>query len=172
MNGIKIFLMAGLLMGNVAQANIMVEYNNKEQQSIAQYINETYKINLQESQQIVDIVFQQKEIDPTLLLGLIEHESGFNKNAQSKANAKGLMQVVPRWHQDKIQKVVKKNGGNIHTIKNNIHVGTQILKNEMNKYNNIRRALQAYNGSHSGTKYSHVVLKNQQKFKKLLSEPF
>ena len=36
-------------------------------------------------------------LDPTLVMGLIEVESGFRKFAISSADARGVMQVMPFW---------------------------------------------------------------------------
>jgi hypothetical protein len=58
-------------------------------------------------------------VDPSLILGVIFVESEFKKYAISSAGALGLMQVLPKWHIDKI-KTAKKELGNpevfdIHT---------------------------------------------------------
>lgn len=139
------------------------------QKKVVSYITGKYKNTSYQDALVIARSVQEESkkhnIDPTLILGLIENESSFKKNAISKYNAKGLMQVVPKWHLDTINKVVGKNGGNLVTIENNIAIGTKILKSQLNKYGQIQRALQAYNGDHYGTTYSTKVMKFQNKIK-------
>src|SRR5690606_32980625 len=45
---------------------------------------------------------REAELDPLLLVAMIAVESSFNPKAKSHAGALGLMQVIPRWHMDKI----------------------------------------------------------------------
>lgn len=139
------------------------------QKRVASYITGKYKNTSYQDALVIARSVQEESkkhnIDPTLILGLIENESSFKKNAISKYNAKGLMQVVPKWHLDTINKVVRQNGGNLVTIENNIAIGTKILKSQLNKYGTIQRALQAYNGDHYGTTYSTKVMKFQNKIK-------
>ena len=150
-----------------------IKNNNQSEQDkekIVSYILNKYKrVSKQDARQIVDEAYNNAlnhNLDVTLLLGLIEKESSFQKNIVSNMNAQGLMQVVPKYHQQKIKKVVNKNGGNLKTIENNVEIGTAILKKEINKYNSIPRALQAYNGNHKGTTYSKQVLKFQENIQK------
>jgi len=87
---------------------------------------------------------KRHKIDPLLLLAIIRSESTFNSNAGSSEGARGLMQVLPRWHRDKIR------GRNINDVKVNIEVGTTIINDCLNKYNdNVNRALGCYLGGRS-----------------------
>ncbi len=61
-------------------------------------------------------------IDPYLVVAMISAESMFNSKAGNKSGARGLMQVMPRWHKDKIK------GRNILDVRTNIEVGLQILQ--------------------------------------------
>lgn len=98
-------------------------------------------------------------VPQTLILAVIETESGLNPFAKSSAEAEGLMQVIPSYHQDKI----KANGGieNIVNPKYNILIGTAVLKEYLVKYNfNTELALLQYNGSldDASKKYANKVL--------------
>lgn len=93
---------------------------------------------------IVNAVYAQSQkhgIDPLLILSTIRQESRFKVQAKSSHGAKGLMQVMPRWHQDKIA------GRNIFNIETNIEVGTQILVDCLDKNKQqVSKALNCYSG--------------------------
>lgn len=59
----------------------------------------------------VQAAAQRYSLPPSLILGIIETESGFNPYAVSAADAYGLMQVVPATAgADYFEKILKKNG--------------------------------------------------------------
>lgn len=93
---------------------------------------------------IINVVYAQArkhDIDPFLIITTIKTESRFRANAKSSAGAQGLMQVMPRWHRDKIA------GRNIRNIETNIEVGTTILVDCLDKHNqNVNLALICYSG--------------------------
>lgn len=94
-------------------------------------------------------------VDLKLILAIIRNESRFVHNAQSSYGAKGLMQVVPRWHHDKLK------GRNPKAIDVNIAVGTQILQDCFkSRKGNFTRALSCYSGYSVKTvgKYQKNVL--------------
>lgn len=83
-------------------------------------------------------------IDPHLVVAMISAESMFNTKAGSKAGARGLMQVMPRWHKDKIK------GRNILDVRTNIEVGLQILQDCLIKAGDRMAAgLRCYSGGAS-----------------------
>ena len=95
----------------------------------------------------------KNEIDPLLLLSLLKVESGYRDRAVSPYNARGISQVVPRWHKDKIK------GRNLTNTAVAIEVGAQILKDCADKYHgNVRKALGCYSGG-GGAKYYNNVMK-------------
>lgn len=157
---------------NSTHLNIGNKNQDHLKQTVIKYITNKYKnISYNDAYHIAKFAFEHAEnnnIDPTLLLGIIEKESSFQKHITSRVNAQGLMQVVPKWHKKTILKVVNKNGGDIKSINNNIEIGTSILKNNLQKYRSIPRALQAYNGSHNGTSYSKQVLRFQNNIKRAI----
>lgn len=85
-------------------------------------------------------------VDKYLIYATIKAESNFNKNAQSKKGAKGLMQLLDSTGQEIAD------GFNITFSNNdsfdaniNIMLGTKYLSKLIQKYNNIELALAAYN---------------------------
>jgi len=106
---------------------------------------------------------KRHKIDPLLLLAIIRSESTFNSNARSSEGARGLMQVLPRWHKDKIR------GRNINDVGVNIEVGTMIINDCLKKYNdNVNRALGCYLGGSSG-KYVTKISKTHRELKQTLA---
>ena len=82
---------------------------------------------------------KKRSIDPFLIISLINTESKFSPLAKSSEGARGLMQVIPRWHQDKIR------GRNINHIETNIEVGTQVLADCLDRQKgHIKKALRCY----------------------------
>lgn len=85
-----------------------------------------------------------KSCDLVLILSLIRQESGFNPLAQSKAGAKGLMQIMPAtWNEwAGVTKLKKANPFNpLH----NIIVGCLELNRQIDNFGKLDLALTAYN---------------------------
>ncbi len=92
-------------------------------------------------------------LEPELVLGLIQVESGFNKYAVSKAGARGYMQVMPFW--------VKELGTQEHNLfhlRTNLRYGCTILRHYLDiEKGDLYRALGRYNGSLGKSKYPNLV---------------
>ena len=93
-------------------------------------------------------------LDPQLVLGIIEVESGFRKYAVSTAGARGYMQVMPFW--------IKLIGGpkdNLFHLRTNLAYGCVVLRHYVDMENgDFFRALARYNGSLGSAKYPRLVL--------------
>ncbi len=102
-----------------------------------------------------------------LLIGTIAVESQFNPLAKSRHGAKGIMQVVTRYHRDKIR------NRNIFDPKVGIEVGTQILAECYARHKgNQHRTLNCYNGNGQlhATAYSRKVLEQSTRFRAFLKQ--
>ena len=92
-------------------------------------------------------------LEPELVLGLIEVESGFKKYAISSAGAHGYMQVMPFW--------IKEIGASEHNLfhlRINLRYGCTILRHYLDMENgNLYRALGRYNGSLGHPEYPNLV---------------
>jgi soluble lytic murein transglycosylase-like protein len=78
-------------------------------------------------------------LDPYLVMGLIRQESGFDPHATSRANARGLMQLLP---QTAAQFGVK----DVFDPEENVNAGAHYLRDLLAKYRgNLPLALAAYN---------------------------
>ena len=93
-------------------------------------------------------------LDPQMVLGLIQVESGFNKYAVSQVGARGYMQVMPFW--------VRSIGNpehNLFHLRLNLRYGCTILRHYIDIENgDLYRALGRYNGSLGQPEYPNMVL--------------
>lgn len=88
----------------------------------------------------------KKGVSPLLVLAVIEKESSLRPTAANSYGAKGLMQVVPKWHPEKV-KSLSHPEGLLHP-ESNIKVGTEILAEYLNRYSgDLDLALKRYSGS-------------------------
>jgi soluble lytic murein transglycosylase-like protein len=93
-------------------------------------------------------------LDPQLVLGLIEVESGFRKYAVSKAGARGYMQVMPFW-----VKLIGQPAHNLFHLRTNLAYGCAILRHYLDmERGDYFRALGRYNGSLGKPEYPNSVL--------------
>jgi len=92
-------------------------------------------------------------LDPQMVLGLIEVESGFRKYAVSEAGARGYMQVMPFWVRE-----IGANGQNLFHLSTNLRYGCTILRHYIDMENgDLYRALGRYNGSLGRPEYPNMV---------------
>jgi soluble lytic murein transglycosylase-like protein len=86
---------------------------------------------------------QRAELDPELILAVIDVESRYDRFAISSAGAQGLMQIMPFWLDE-----IGHPEDNLFVIRTNIRLGCTILKYYLNmEKGNLARALARYNGS-------------------------
>ena len=83
-------------------------------------------------------------LDPVLILAVIAVESRFNPFAASEQGALGLMQVVPRFHKDKMP---AEGAPGMLEPEANIAIGTRILKDSIRRGGSDELGLQLYNGA-------------------------
>jgi soluble lytic murein transglycosylase-like protein len=88
---------------------------------------------------LIDSAAQQHQVEPKLLRGVIEQESGFHACAISAKGAKGLMQLMPATaEQFKVD--------DVFDPKQNIEAGATYLRQLLDKYkDDVQMALAAYN---------------------------
>lgn len=118
-------------------------------QALRSYLARKYKIANSVAGALVRIAFTigpRKNLDPQLLLAVIAIESRYNPFAESSVGAQGLMQIMTRVHQDKLQNV----GGGAASVFNpavNIEVGAQILSDCIRRRGSLTGGLACYVGA-------------------------
>lgn len=92
-------------------------------------------------------------LDPQMVLGLIQVESGFKKYSVSSAGARGFMQVMPFWI-----KLIGSKDSNLFHMRTNLRFGCVILRHYLDIENgDLYRALGRYNGSLGKPEYPNMV---------------
>ncbi|MBQ7307794.1 MAG: lytic transglycosylase domain-containing protein [Clostridia bacterium] len=83
------------------------------------------------------------EIEESLIYAVIKAESGFSSKSVSKSGAYGLMQILPSTMCYIMNEEIEKE--RLFEPEFNIEVGTKYLRYLLNKFNDIRVVLSAYN---------------------------
>jgi len=96
---------------------------------------------------------RRNNLQPELVLAVIEVESRFDRFAISRTGARGLMQIMPFWLDE-----IGRPDDNLFHIDTNLRLGCAILRYYLDAENgNMVRALARYNGSLGETWYPQRV---------------
>lgn len=87
----------------------------------------------------------KRGLNPLLVIAMIEKESSLKHRVKNSYGAQGLMQVVPRWHPEKMKAILHPDG--LLDPETNIAVGTTILAEYLERTSgNLDKALKRYSG--------------------------
>jgi len=141
--------------------------------ALSEFVARRYLVSQEVAYDLVRVAYRaghQLQLDPLLIIAVIAVESRFNPIAESVAGAKGLMQIIPKYHTDKLEEF----GGEraVYDPAANIQVGAKILKDYLRLTGNLGSALQMYNGALGDTEdqYSNKVLNEQSRLQQALSQ--
>jgi soluble lytic murein transglycosylase-like protein len=96
----------------------------------------------------------RNEIDPDLVMAVMQVESAFDRFAVSRAGAQGLMQVMSFWRNE-----IGRPQDNLTEIETSIRYGTAILAHYLEvSRGDLIDALARYNGSRGRLKYPELVI--------------
>lgn len=109
---------------------------------------------------------RRMHLDPLLIVAVIAIESRFNPFAESVVGAQGLMQVMPRWHHDKLPE-----GAGALTLFDpvvNIEVGAQVLRESIRRMGGLIPGLQQFAGDSDDPElsYANKVLAERQQMER------
>lgn len=142
---------------------------NAEKGALVRFITAQYNTTKTLAARIVDAVYaagERYQLSPALLLAIISRESTFNPRATSGYGAQGLMQVVPRFHLDKLQEARALTAqDSLFHPETNIDVGTRILAEYLGEESSLQRALQKYSGR--APRYIEKVLQQRDAFERI-----
>lgn len=121
---------------------------SSEMARVRDWIADTYQVaesTIEPALVAAEAQAEELGFDPLLIVAIMAVESSFNPRAVSDMGAQGLMQVIPKYHQDKIGPNVGRNA--LFDPEVNVRVGTLVLHEGLQRYGSMQRALQYYNGA-------------------------
>lgn len=147
------------------------DIENPEHRSLAVYLSRRYRVAQDATEQLVGaahLAGSRTGLDPLLILSVMAVESRFNPIAESVMGAKGLMQVIPRFHQDKLDAL----GGedSVFDPMTNILVGARILKDAVRRGGGLMPGLQLYAGAFGddSQQYAQKVMAEKERMLQML----
>lgn len=144
----------------------------REQRAITEFISKRYRVAESAISGFVASAYRagaQHSVDPLLVLAVMAIESRYNPVAESVMGAKGLMQVIPKFHLEKLM-----DHGGEHALLDpevNIDVGTQILREYYRRFGDLELSLQMYAGAFDEptSQYANKVLAEKARLEALRS---
>ncbi len=116
-----------------------------------------YVTNNDERELILRTVYREAnrhDMDPDLVMAVMQVESRFDRFAVSSAGAQGLMQVMPFWRRE-----IGRPQDNLTQIETNVRYGTAILAQYLTEARgDLIDALARYNGSRGRLNYPELVV--------------
>jgi hypothetical protein len=144
--------------------------NAREQRVVTEFIARRYRVSDQAVAGFVTTAYAagaQYSVDPLLILAVISIESRYNPVAESTMGAKGLMQIIPKYHLEKLSD----HGGEQALLdpEVNIRVGAQILREYQRRLGDTEAALQMYAGAFDepNPQYANKVLAEKARLEAL-----
>lgn len=139
---------ASVMAARPIQPRIAEAVLEQEQHALAEFIARRWRIAQTAASSFVSIAYRagrQHSVDPVLILAVMAIESRYNPVAESVMGAKGLMQVIPKFHLEKLLD----HGGEEALLDPavNIDVGAQILREYYRRLGDQELALQMYAGA-------------------------
>jgi soluble lytic murein transglycosylase-like protein len=134
--------------GGTAAPAVVEAMQEREQRALAEYIARRWRIAESAATTFVSAAYRagkQHSVDPVLILSVMAIESRYNPVAESVVGAKGLMQIIPKYHLEKLL-----NHGGEEALLDpevNIQVGAQILREYYRRLGDQEAALQRYAGA-------------------------
>lgn len=120
----------------------------REKRAVAEYIARRYRVADDAIAGFVALAYRAGEefrVDPLLILAVMAIESRYNPVAESVVGARGLMQIIAKYHPEKVDP----HGGDQALLEPavNIRVGAQILREYQRRFGDTETALQMYAGA-------------------------
>jgi soluble lytic murein transglycosylase-like protein len=139
--------------------------------ALAEFVSKRYRVSLDATLELVSAAYvagEQTGLDPLLILAVMAVESRFNPIAESVAGAKGLMQVIPRYHMEKIIA----SGGEKAVLEPEINIllGARILRDYIVRSGDLTTGLQMYNGAsdNGSNQYAEKVISEKQRLQQIV----
>jgi hypothetical protein len=130
------------------------------------YVSRRYRVSSEALEPIfvtAQSAGRQLHLDPLLIIAVIGIESRFNPFSESVVGAKGLMQVMPRYHQDKLPEDADQAAFLNPVI--NVQVGAKVLQESIRRNGGLENGLQQFGGAVTDPerRYATKVLAEKQR---------
>ncbi|MEK6246291.1 MAG: lytic transglycosylase domain-containing protein [Pseudomonadota bacterium] len=142
-----------------------------EQRAVTEFISKRYRVAQGAISGFVATAYRagsEWKVDPLLILAVMAVESRYNPVAESTMGAKGLMQVIAKFHGEKLLE----HGGETALLDPhvNIQVGARILREYLRRFGETETALQMYAGAFDEptSSYALKVLAERARLEQLL----
>lgn len=144
-----------------------------EQRAVTEFISKRYRVASDAVASFVAAAYRagaQHSVDPLLILAVMAIESRYNPVAESNMGARGLMQIIPKFHLEKLM-----DHGGEHAVLDpdvNIAVGAQILREYYRRFGDLETSLQMYAGAFDEptSQYANKVLAEKARLEALRSK--
>ena len=144
-----------------------------EQRAVTEFIAKRYRVAHDAAAGFVATAYQAGgawKVDPLLILAVVAVESRYNPVAESNMGAKGLMQVIAKFHPEKLAE----HGGESALLDPNVNiqVGAQILREYLRRFGETETALQMYAGAFDepNSAYAFKVLAERARLEQMLKQ--
>jgi len=161
---------------NVAAGTIQAgagSAQGREQRAVTEFIAKRYRVAQDAIAGFVATAYRvggEWKMDPLLLLAVMAVESRYNPVAESNMGARGLMQVIPKYHPEKLAE----HGGEAALLdpQVNIQVGAKILSEYLRRFGETETALQMYAGAFDEptSTYAFKVLAERARLVQMLKQ--
>jgi soluble lytic murein transglycosylase-like protein len=144
---------------------------DSQQRTLATHLSRRFQVAVEATGLAVHAAYRaagEVGLDPLLVLAMISIESSFNPAAESSMGAKGLMQIIPRFHLAKLEP----HGGEEAVLdpESNIAVGARILQEYVHRLGSLEAGLQKYNGAwrDESAQYAQKVMDERARLERVL----
>lgn len=140
----------------------------REQRLVSEFLARRYRVSEQVLDGVVATAYRagkELAVDPLLILSVAAIESRFNPVAESVFGAQGLMQIIPKFHSDKLHR-----NASLFDPDTNIQVGARILKEYLRRGGDLQTALEMYGGvsEESESQYASKVMAERSRLEQTI----
>ena len=139
---------------------------NPRMRGALDYVSKRYRVSTEALLPIfatAEVAGRELRLDPLLIIAVIGVESGFNPFSQSVVGAQGLMQVMPRFHMDKLPEEADRSA--FLDPVTNVQVGAKVLKESIRRNGGVTSGLQQFAGASNDPdrRYASKVMAEKQR---------
>lgn len=145
------------------------------ERKLATYLSRRYFVDRQATERVVQAAYAaaaEVGLDPLLLLAVAAVESSFNPLAESVMGAKGLMQIIPKFHREKLGAAADEEEL-LFDPEANMRLGARILQEYVHRTGTLEAGLQFYNGAFldATARYAQKVMAERSLLEAVLRAP-